>query len=482
MATKTYKPETAWKNWNTSPWRWVLLGLGLMGVVTALAYWGGTAKPGPLFNLGVAAVALTLPALGLLIWWLLFSPLPATAAALQPRRLSVPVRQMLTLFAIFSGVLLGLGGLWDEIWHRNYGLGEVLDDFFWRPHQLIYASFGFVTLFGLFALITLLRQPAGPNIGLRARLRAEPLVTLLAVVAGYLLVAAPIDALWHQIYGLDLTGWSLPHVILALGIILIMFSALALQISLIPASPWRKLGQLHPREMVALLILMAALTPCMLIIFTDFEGAKLPGPGGPDAFVLAFWQRPPWLYPVALLALATLFGQLAIHSLRRVGVASLLGLLVVGLRVLGVAGFMYGDNTIQVAFVSQLFILVPLFALDAWYLLRFNQPEAPLTWMGGVVASLVALLLVSVPFLPMFLPYFQTDFGFILGALLVGVPVGLWFSWVGVWLGRSLAADPRVAAAEPQTVSARMAWASATVLAISFVFTVTFIITATPPG
>jgi hypothetical protein len=81
-------------------------------------------------------------------WHLLFRPLP-TGQTVREQPIQASYRQALALLLGVGGYGITVGGFWDEIWHRQYGIpfGE---DFFWRPHLLMYFGIG-VTIVLAFA-------------------------------------------------------------------------------------------------------------------------------------------------------------------------------------------------------------------------------------------------------------------------------------------------------------------------------------------
>lgn len=110
---------------------------------------------------------------------------------------------------------IGVGGLvavfatyWDEAFHTDVGR----DSAWAAPHVLLYGSVGIV---GLSVALWGLRVLAGTR-SLRACLGHPP---LLAAGLGALgaLVAAPVDALWHEAYGRDAVLWSPPHMLVVLA-------------------------------------------------------------------------------------------------------------------------------------------------------------------------------------------------------------------------------------------------------------------------
>jgi hypothetical protein len=109
---------------------------GGLVILLSMTYWGGTARPGPLFWLGVGILSAMLLGFGLLLWWLFFSPLSEEAASRSAQR-KTEIHQIIAVLAALSGLMFIIGGLWDEIWHRLYGVGAAINDFLWPPHLRI---------------------------------------------------------------------------------------------------------------------------------------------------------------------------------------------------------------------------------------------------------------------------------------------------------------------------------------------------------
>src|SRR6266542_4035139 len=121
------------------------------------------------------------------------------------------------------GLLAGLcflaGGAWDIAWHVDRGR----EGFWSPPHLLIYGGLCLGVAMPMVALLvgraTASRpegELAGPTVQLLgARLSPAALVgglgALLAIGAG------PFDEAWHQLFGLDVTIWSPPHLQLIAG-------------------------------------------------------------------------------------------------------------------------------------------------------------------------------------------------------------------------------------------------------------------------
>jgi len=116
-----------------------------------------------------------------------------------------------------SKVLAGMGVQWDIQWHVIVGR----DTFWIPPHVMTYAGVtGAVLLsFGVLACETLRAWRTGPAPG---TLRILGLVGtrgyhLATWGIALTVLAAPIDDLWHRLFGIDVTLWSPPHLLGLLG-------------------------------------------------------------------------------------------------------------------------------------------------------------------------------------------------------------------------------------------------------------------------
>lgn len=111
-------------------------------------------------------------------------------------------------------VVGGWGLTWDIRWHMTVGR----DSFWIAPHVMIYASvaLGVLVAFGILARDTervRRGRPAPPDsvrvLGLVGTRGFHVSAWGLALVV----VAAPIDDLWHRLFGLDVSLWSPPHLL-----------------------------------------------------------------------------------------------------------------------------------------------------------------------------------------------------------------------------------------------------------------------------
>jgi hypothetical protein len=150
----------------------------------------------------------------------------ATAWPLVAGDVDVTAVRRAAVWALLVAKLAGGWGLgWDIRWHVLIGR----DSFWIPPHVLTYASVtaAVMVAFGVVALETWIarggRAPAGT---VRvAGLVGTPGFHLVWLGMALTVVAAPIDDLWHRLFGIDVTLWSPPHL---LGIAGAQVSTLAL--------------------------------------------------------------------------------------------------------------------------------------------------------------------------------------------------------------------------------------------------------------
>jgi len=127
-------------------------------------------------------------------------------------------RYRLALGVLLAGKLLGAWGLtWDIQWHVLIGR----DSFWIPPHVMMYGGItaGLLFVFAVLGLDTYAtqhgRRPRGAITILG--LTSTRGIHLAAWGIGLLILAAPIDDLWHRLFGLDVTLWSPPHLLGLLG-------------------------------------------------------------------------------------------------------------------------------------------------------------------------------------------------------------------------------------------------------------------------
>ncbi|MBC8100422.1 MAG: hypothetical protein H7Y11_13340, partial [Armatimonadetes bacterium] len=434
---------------------------------------GGAATPSPLLYLGLGLLVALMVFFGLLAWWLFYSPVPAgkTAKVIEA---SPVVKQVVVILVIASSVLMFVGSFWDEVWHRTYGIpfGE---DFFWRPHIMIYISIGLMAAFALGGMALIMRGRGD----LRRRFRADPSTGLLALGAVFIMFVVPLDPLWHEVYGVDLTAWSLPHIMLFGGYSLVTLSAIALQLSLVPKVGWRGLGNFSLADGLMVLLAVGAFTMMLQLTTAEWEGRAINAPiNGP------FLLRPLWLYPVVITMLASFVGALLINATHRVGLVTLTALLALALRMTTITVF----NTEPLNMtINATLIAVPIFiALDVWYFVRLRSADTRLTQLGAGVAVWAATCLVGIPLIAALVVYPQVNAETLPGMVVFSLVIAVAAHHAGAMLGNTLRnLGGASSVSEPATVRTgdvrQMLGVGLAALVVGLLFVAWFVSTATPP-
>ncbi|WP_410962002.1 hypothetical protein, partial [Salmonella sp. SAL4457] len=78
---------------------------------------------------------------------------------------------------------------------------------------------------------------------------------------------------------------------------------IALQLSLLPARPWRQgIRGLLPQEAIIFLLIGLGVSGLTQLGTTEWEGiTAIPNQASGNIFRQAFWARPEWLYPVVVI-------------------------------------------------------------------------------------------------------------------------------------------------------------------------------------
>lgn len=124
-----------------------------------------------------------------------------------------PNEEPLHAVALAALILSLFGTYWDDAWHTDVGR-----DTFWSPpHILLYAGIAVASAtIGLRALLILRAHRS-----IRSLRGERGLVMSLTGVA-VTLASAPIDEIWHTLYGRDAVAWSPPHLLGLVGVLLII--------------------------------------------------------------------------------------------------------------------------------------------------------------------------------------------------------------------------------------------------------------------
>lgn len=300
-------------------------------------------------------------------WWLYLSKVKTPIGNLS--RPSPRLAVWLVGLLGFSMILLVTGALWDASKHIQTGEVPAGADFLWPPHIMIYGSF-------MLSFIV-----AGISLGLVARpeiragrrdprlwVRGNPFLGAVALASIYAIFTIPGDAIWHALYGIDLTAWSPPHVLLGVASCAVLISALGLLRSSRPAgerSAWY--------GMTTIGLLTMVLSFGYLLAVIEWE---LPGAGNPH--VLA---RPIWEYPVAVAVAAFIPLALAARLTSFRWAATATALAFYALRLLTMAGLSLTGNVVP--YLPLWFLLGAVF-MD---LIRLPQVKLPARWRGLAEAA-----------------------------------------------------------------------------------------------
>jgi hypothetical protein len=278
------------------------------------------------------------------------------------------------------GYLLQLYGFeWDVVWHVH----ERRESFWTAPHLMVYLGVALVLISGLLPLLC-------------ARGRVSPGLVLLAGAAGLQVAMAPVDDLWHRLYGLDNTLWSFPHLaFLCAGAASV--AALAVLSASAPSSAVgagergaRRVGGAPNRlvragwQLTALVLgplPLFGLVLCALdVILLEFELNMAP----------PYWPWDYGLYPPLMIAAALLAGFAARALTGRAAALTLVCATYTAIQV--------GINLELLALGYRALPVVPLLvpsAVATDLLLRFMRGPAPLRYLlaGLTFSALFYLLL-----------------------------------------------------------------------------------------
>ena len=440
---------------------WAAIAIAAAISLLSLGYWGGipTGASESQFWTQIALLVAIIAGFALAGWHLLLRPLPAGVRKPTRHHLPIATRQRIALLLTGGIVSTAIGALWDEQWHRNYGIpfGE---DFFWRPHILIYFGFAAAILAGCYALYILNRDLRG---SFQQRFRANPLVGLLILNAAFMLYALPADPVWHWIIGEDLTAWSMPHLILLASLCMTQLLAVALHCSTVPADAWRNITRMRRSDLLPIVGMAAVSLGQLQILLIDWDGSLM----GVTPEMLGLY-RPEWLMAANLLGVMALVGIIATRSLRLVGAATAAGLVALAGRWTVIQ--LLGAHNLQVA--AWVVALLPLVAIDmvAWICARSGQN---MTWRGAAIAMILA----SIPNAIVIRAIYPMEQVGILPYAVAVIAVCAAVCWVVDKIASAMASQPA-----PQETTAPLAVR----LSLGFsgglaVFVAFFILTATPP-
>jgi len=421
----------------------------------------------PTFVIGIGVLIVFTLGIGVAAWHLLLRPLSTNlSATIQPITISGATRNIIALFLTLSTLSVGIAGVWDEIWHSKFGIpfGE---DFFWRPHLMLYFSFGTLIIVGVWSWTVLMNRGKGT---LQQRFRANPLLGVSFFAGLFTIYAVGTDPIWHKLYGADLAPWSLPHLLILIMILVMASLGIAFHKSLMPARSWQMNFRFAWRDLMVLIILVGALVDYMLIFTIQWYAAR---PGSKQMTqVLGY---PDWLLAVFITFLVVLFGTMALHSTRRIGSATLVGLLAFGVRLLLDRGF----GGVREGTLPLLIIVPLMFAIDVVYAIAIRRTGKPpaLWWTVGTVA--VVFGIVEYPLIAAVFTFIPVNVASIPGRVIASAVTGAGTLWLAQLLTElSGYGEEEVA---PVGAPSRTRWVGGSLYAAFAIFLVLFIVTAVPP-
>jgi hypothetical protein len=350
------------------------------------------------------------------------------------------------------------GVQWDIRWHVAIGR----DSFWIAPHVMTYAGVALIALSSFGVLAARTWRGGGPAPVRMLGLAGSRGIHLAAWGIALTILAAPIDDLWHRLFGLDVTIWSPPHLLGILGSVVNSVACLLVAREAHPAG----------RAAGAALVVSGALLYANLHLVLEPSTLVAYRHGGVRFYTLAMLSAA--LLPIALVATTLLSGR----RWAAVGI-------VLAVILLGQAGHRVGDagfawlqpesvieeevrkdpaSPIATAWaiarqngtppgrtggpihVAALFPAVVMAVADP----RRRPRAAAVAWAGATFVAVLLLLAARPAFAPLVPPWPVA-----LVALAVTVLAALASARAAGWLAGALAAGPPpVAAATPLPVRA----------------------------
>ena len=445
---------------------WIIAAISGTAIFAAFTVWGGipSDEQAGIFWAQLLVLFLVICAFILLFWHLLIRPLAPNRRQPKSETLSLKLRQRIVLIQTGGFVAIIVAGFWDELWHRAYGIpfGE---DFFWRPHLLMYFGLGTVICVAFWALLYLNRRLKG---SFQQRFRSNTLIGLFILNAAFMLYALTADPFWHWTFGQDLTAWSVPHLILLTSFVTTLLITIFASVSALPQRAWRTVIDMRLSDGLPLLIIAAMLLVWLQLMLIDWDqtlaGIKLEWLG---------LYRPEWLLAANLVASVTFTGVIATRLLRCAGAATVAGLLALAIRYALIQLF----DAEMLQYVAWVAALLPMLAIDLWAYycsaIRKTEPE----WRGTAAAVIVAMAVNAFVIRSLY----PLDFSDTLAYGLAVVVTGIGMSWLSHQIADAMQRKRQAIDAEPSEGRAMTPQFSFGVLAAFVLFIVFFISTASPP-
>jgi hypothetical protein len=447
-----------------------LLVYALLGVFSGLPNGANLGA----FVVGLALLFLGIVALMSLAWYFVIKPLPASQVPSKKLPLSHGLRQGVALFlTLMSAVGIG-GGLWDVTWHVRSGLpfGE---DFFWAPHQFIYVALTAPIILSLFVWWKVLQNGSGT---LRQRAKADIPLTLIIIGGIAMFFTLPADPVWHVIYGEDLTGLSVPHIVFSISSTFTAIGTMSILLSYTSfRETWTSVFKLNRMEV--LIVLSLAFTQISLLMPTlgDWEAITLSTSALPrlPALVAA---RPDWAMPFLAAFVAVYPASMGLQITKRFGAGTLIWVVAAVIRSILFSVFGYGDTGMTTMFLILPFVVT--LDLLAWVRATRNQNvNHMMTALAMTIAGAVAML----PQIALSFTDPNLDAANIPIMLIAIFVASLAANYMGGVLGCVVTRTARYEFAAERSLIAKPVMQAMSVLTVTIVLIATFfIVTATIPS
>lgn len=443
-----------------------------------------------LFLQGTIFSVIAIGGMAFAAWWLYFSPMRQAAVTgksggqeangVEPA--SMRLSNTLALLVGIGAILTCIGGYWDLSEHVITGIVPGGEDFLWPPHLMIYAGFllSFVVAVGGLVALAVPNMSAGVK-DPRSWVRHNPFVGAIIIAAGYGLFSIPGDAIWHELFGIDLTAWSPPHIflaaasavlpVLAVGLLregaksksspgnytkeqrrTISFAMLRGSFNRIFWSQaWDGVSASGWRNIVKLFYLVLELNLLLLIGSVEWEVGQVEG-------LIA--QRPIWLYPVVIGVCAFFLSIVARRIVPGPWTATIFALFFFGIRI---AVSAFADTVSGAPPRLTLVFILGAILLDLTFQWMSRIGFKPSDWQFRLAAAggfMVGFSIIAQPTIAFYLVRFFPAFPisahlftvlilFILSAVIYPVALSL-----GDWLRASVSVPPVSFVEEPEAIAA----------------------------
>lgn len=422
------------------------------------------------FLLGIGVLILFTSCLGVASWHLMLRPLPANVRVTPVSLVSPFTRSIIALFLTLSTISVGVGGVWDEIWHTKYGIpfGE---DFFWRPHIMLYFSFLSMIVLGGWSWLTLMQRGKGT---LQQRFRASPLLGVSFLAGVFTIYAVGTDPLWHKLYGRDLAPWSVPHLLILILILLMGLTATAYHKTLMSPRTWKLGFNASWRDALIGLAWVGALVDLMLIFTIQWYAAAANPNSSQFSQVMGY---PDWLFSIFTTFLAVLFGGLALHTTRQIGIATLVGVVALAARF----GLDNGFGAVRPGTLPLGLIIPMMFTLDVMYAIFIQRTgKPPAIWMTAAVIGVV-FGVVGYPLIANLFPFLPVTVANVPARIIASGLTAAATLWLAQTISEMISYGQEVTAEETAKNVVSVPWLNTAIYVAFTVLLVFFITTASPP-